>query len=198
MKKFRERVLAACTSRTGNRFPGLSIRVLSQNLHYLDASPQGRVPVDNVRDELVNSIGIEIDINEINSIIRSFSRNNCDEIILIELIEFLRGGWSQWRHEFVTTAFNSIMKNRDEKITEESIINSFDAVAVSEMFRGVDSPEDTLGYLLDSFHVYNPEGIDTGYSRNDFMEYYRDVSCEVPNEDDFEQLITSSWHVQWK
>lgn len=178
--------------------PGLTIRVLSQSIHELDPSPQGRAPVDRVVELLVDSLGEELSIDEINSLIRSFSRNNSDEIILIELIEFLRGKLPEWRLEFTNQAFASISKSQSSIVTESELISSFNSAAVSRLFGGQDLPDETVGYLLDSFYVYNPLGVQQGYSKVDFLEYYRDVSAEVVDEDLFEKIVTKSWGVHWK
>lgn len=58
-----------------------------------------------------------------------------------------------------------------------------------------------LSYFLDNLQVYisyKQSHESNIYELNDFMEYYRDVSCEIIGEDTqgiFESLLTQTWNI---
>lgn len=119
----------------------------------------------------------------------------------MEFIEYLRGSLTRFRSNLVLKAFNACLPDRYELISEENIISSFDKNGAVGALKDICtlSGEELLNHILDSLQVYIGQGYEREkgiYEINDFMEYYRDVNCEILGQDGegiFEKLLVGCW-----
>jgi hypothetical protein len=194
LRNLREKIVKACTSISPPGLSGSTIRVLTQELLDLNDEPIPRAPVDVVAGVLSNLLGIECSQQEIDSLVKAFVRYRDDRVILVEFIEYARGNMAPFRADLVLKAFVSCQPDRDGYVSEDSIINAFNQSGAEGASESGLSGGELLNYFLDSLHVYGLNS-QAGFELNDFFEYYRDVSCELEDNEKFETFVTSTWNV---
>jgi hypothetical protein len=208
--QLRKDILMACSATSPPGLYGSTIRLLTQQLLDLNGEPVPRASHDDISSVLSTLLGIELTGPQRDALTVSFTRYRDTRIILVEFIEYLRGSLTGFRSNLVLKAFNSCSPDRYEFISEEGIISSFNKIGAARALSDVSSlnGEDLLNHLLDSLQVYTGTGASAGtgaggrergvYELNDFMEYYRDVNCEIigPECDGvFEHFLTGSWDI---
>lgn len=173
----------------------------------MNNDPVPRASLDDINSVLSTLLGLELTSPQRDALTISFTRYRDTRIILVEFIEYLRGSLTSFRSNLVLKGFNSCSPDRYELISEEGIINSFNKAGAARALSDVTtlSGEELLNHLLDSLQVYTgaATGMSNGrervvYELNDFLEYYRDVNCEIigPECDGvFEELLTGSWDI---
>lgn len=194
LRRLRENMVKACTTISPPGLSGSTIRVLTQELLDLNDEPIPRAPVDTVVGVLSNLLGIECTQQEIDSLCKAFVRYRDDRLILVEFIEYARGNLPPWRADLVLKAFVNCEPDRDGYVSEDSIVNAFNQSGAERASASGLSGVELLNHFLDSLHIYGLNS-KAGFELNDFFEYYRDVSCEMDDNEQFETLITSTWNV---
>jgi hypothetical protein len=206
----RKDILTACASISPPGLYGSTIRLLTQQLLDLNQEHVPRATLHNINIVLKTLLGIEFNQQQREALTTSFTRYRDTRIILVEFIEYLRGSLTSFRSSLVLKAFNACFPNRDDLVTEEGIVSSFQKSTASRAIEHIAnlSGEDLLNFLLDSLQVYTGGGGGGGgakgkgeggvYEFNDFVEYYRDVNCEILGQEGeglFENILTSSWGI---
>jgi hypothetical protein len=60
------------------------------------------------------------------------------------------------------------------------------------VLQGKVTPEEALAEFLDQWDTVDKDGIVT---REEFAEYYRDISASIDGDDYFELMIRNAWHI---
>lgn len=201
--QLRKDIVAACGATSPPGLYGSTIRLLTQQLLELNAEPIPRASLDDINTTLSNLLGIELTDPQRDALTVAFTRYRDTRIILVEFIEYLRGSLTRFRSNLVLKAFNACLPDRYELISEENIISSFDKNGAKGALKEISSVtgDDLLNHILDSLQVYIGQGYNREkgiYELNDFMEYYRDVNCEILGQEGdgiFENLLVGCWGI---
>ena len=195
LRSLRAKIVTACSSISPPGLSGSTIRVLTQRLLELNDEPIPRAPVEVVTAVLSDVLGVECSEEEMESLCRAFVRYRDDRIILVEFIEYARGALPPHRSELVVKAFSSCQPDRDNRVSEDGIVSAFDQAGAERANGDSGLPgRELLNSFLDSLHVYCDD-TQHDFELNDFFEYYRDVSCEVEDHEQFEDLVCSTWNI---
>jgi len=180
LKKLRFDIVTACASISPSTARGGSVQTLTQKLLDLD-TPAGRAPVADISAVVALYTGVELSVPQQNAVVIAFSRLNDERIVLIEFIEYLRGGLSSRSKEYVFRIWDSINSQRKDFVSEDEVI--------SAMKRNIN--REIKNTILDSLHLYSSGR--EAYELADLVEYYRDVYAEVADDADFKDLLQSTW-----
>lgn len=77
-------------------------------------------------------------------------------------------------------------------MTIEDILSIYDASQHPDVMDGKITEKEALGEFLDQFDTLEKDGIVT---REEFLDYYRDVSASIDGDDYFELMIRNAWHI---
>jgi len=77
-------------------------------------------------------------------------------------------------------------------VTIEDILSIYDASQHPDVMDGKITEKEALGEFLDQFDTLEKDGIVT---REEFLDYYRDVSASIDGDDYFELMIRNAWHI---
>mmetsp|Transcript_4749 Transcript_4749/g.7209 ORF Transcript_4749/g.7209 Transcript_4749/m.7209 type:complete len:416 (+) Transcript_4749:98-1345(+) len=173
---------------------GSTVRLLTQQLLDLNNENIPRASVSAVDNVLSDIVGVSLSSEQCDALKVAFSRYNDDRIILVEFVEYIRGPLSQWQSDLIIKAFITCNPGEDDLVTDEGIINAFNTsgAASSPSAEGL-SGKELLNHFLDSLQAYSYTS--NGFELNDFVEYYRDVYCEMNNPELFEKTIIATWNI---
>lgn len=115
----------------------------------------------------------------------------------INLEEFLRGlrdPLNERREAMVWRAFALMDRDGSGEITGGDIGHLYDVSQHREFIEGTKSKEEILGEFLDSFDGCRGNN-DGKVSKDEWHEYYTDLSVSIPSDDYFVQMMESTWNI---
>ena len=100
---------------------------------------------------------------------------------------------SQRRINLVDQAFDVMDTNGSGEITPDDLMATYSAAKHPDVLSGKRTPAEVLREFLDTFDVgETKDGIVT---RQEFRNYYHNISASIDNEDYFELMIRNAWHI---
>lgn len=106
-------------------------------------------------------------------------------------IEGVRTPLSSKRLALVTNAFDKLDRYNESVLDASQIINAFDPCAHPDVLLGIKDSETVLQEWLSTFDV--SISIDGKVTKNEFINYYTNVSITIDNEDYFQLMLVNSW-----
>jgi hypothetical protein len=97
------------------------------------------------------------------------------------------------RKQLVGMAFSKMDKDGNGFIDPEDIIDTYDASKHPDVLAGKKSAEEVFREFLDTFDVGGEK--DGKVTRNEFENYYSNVSSSIDDDDYFELMIRNAWHI---
>jgi calcyphosin len=100
---------------------------------------------------------------------------------------------SERRLALVNMAFNVLDRDGSGVVEPEDIMSCYDASKHPDVIAGKRTAGDILQEFLDTFDV---GGVKDGkVTRQEFENYYANLSASIDNEDYFELMIRNAWHL---
>jgi Ca2+-binding EF-hand superfamily protein len=100
---------------------------------------------------------------------------------------------SDRRKKLVGMAFSKIDKNGSGLVDPEDVIDVYDASKHPDVISGKKTSAEILREFLDTFDVGGEK--DGKVTRNEFENYYANVSSSIDDDDYFELMIRNAWHI---
>ena len=97
------------------------------------------------------------------------------------------------RKRLVGMAFSKMDKDGNGFIDPEDIVDTYDASKHPDVLAGKKSAEEVFREFLDTFDVGGEK--DGKVTRNEFENYYANVSSSIDDDDYFELMIRNAWHI---
>ena len=110
-----------------------------------------------------------------------------------EFLRAVRPVMNARRLALVRRAFDVLDADDSGAVEPREIARSYDASRHPEVLAGRSTQDAVLREFLDTFTVGTE--LDTSVTREEFENYYANVSCEVDCDDDFELLMRNAWHL---
>merc|ERR1719161_570801 len=89
-------------------------------------------------------------------------------------------------------AFDALDHTGDGLIQADDMANRFNARGHPDVIGGRMPPDLALSHLLQQFDGIEQDGMVT---REEFLEYYKNVSASIDDDDYFELMIRNAWHI---
>ena len=105
----------------------------------------------------------------------------------------MQGDLSERRKRLIGLAFDKLDKNGSGVIDPEDVLDCYDASKHPDVISGKKSAEEVLREFLDTFDVGGEK--DGKVTRNEFENYYKNVSSSIDSDDYFELMIRNAWHI---
>lgn len=97
------------------------------------------------------------------------------------------------RRKLVNLAFDVLDKDRSGEITYEDVQGVYNAKFHAEVLQGFKSEEEVIVEFLNNFEV---GGVQDGIiTRDEFQNYYANISASIDDDDYFELMIRNAWHI---
>lgn len=106
----------------------------------------------------------------------------------------LRDPLNERRENMVWRAFNLMDRDGSGKIEAQDVAHLYDVSQHREFIEGTKTKDEILGDFLNSFDGVkgNNDGIIT---KEEWYEYYTDLSVSIPSDDYFVQMMESTWNI---
>merc|ERR1712070_1153768 len=137
-------------------------------------------------------IGISLEDDQFDSLMNLFDRNKDGLVSLGEFLTTIRGEMNAARLGFVKLAFGLLDKDGSGQITKEDLAGAYDFSKNPEVISGEMSADDAAMLFLSNFERSSVDGIVT---YPEFVEYYRDISAEIDDDEYFELMMRNAWHI---
>lgn len=131
------------------------------------------------------------------SICCSFDSNG--SISLVEFTQFLRPVPNLRRLELIHAAYNYLDRENGGNIERSRIESQFKGESLSNFLEDLGSIHMSSTYLMTPASPLRPRTTRastasvTSFTKNDFLDYYCDVSAEITEDLKFEQMILNTW-----
>ena len=104
----------------------------------------------------------------------------------------LRGPLSKRRLDMIDLAFQRLDRNGDNQVTLAEIESIYDASQHPDVVAGRRTTREVLTEFMQQWDKIRPDSVIT---KDEFVEYYRDVSASIDTDDYFELMMRNSWHI---
>ena len=166
-----------------------AMRGLSQAFRIMDTNRNQKLSGTELRNGLMR-YGIELDDDAFAHVVRAFDRDN-NGISVTEFLSTLRGHLNDRRRQLVQLAYQQLDKDGSGVVEFKEIAGIYDATRHPEVLAGRLSVEDVL---LEFIKSWDRDG-DGRITLLEFLDYYKDLSCSIDNDDYFELMIRNAWHL---
>jgi len=129
---------------------------------------------------------------ELQQMLIVLDKNLSGKISFDEFVVGVRGEINPRREKMIMMAFKVLDKTGDGTVTIEDISMAFNSDFDPDVIAGKKKPEAALTTFLAQFDTVEADGIVT---KEEFLEYYKNVSSSIDNDDYFELMIRNAWHI---
>ena len=131
--------------------------------------------------------------SEILDLFAVFDKDRDGSINYDEFLSGVRGVLDPRRKALVDTAFNILDKSGDGIIDVDEIISVYNADKHPDVLSGKRTANEVLREFLDTFDV---GGVHDGkVTRQEFENYYANISASIDSDDYFELMMRNAWHI---
>lgn len=195
LRKLRERVIQSFSSHS--TCSGYCMRTFAHDLWSMSAA-SGKVSIEAFAAELKKLTDIDVTQDEIDSLLIAFGRDAALSdgegivgVYLDQVVQYFRSRLNDFRNGLVTQAFDKCDTNLRGVIGKADIRSNYDAASVVRLKNANIAPHVYFDDFMDILTQYQQSS--AGITLDTFVEYYRDVSSEIIEDDDFEKLLEVEW-----
>jgi Ca2+-binding EF-hand superfamily protein len=138
-------------------------------------------------------MNINISSKELHSLFDYFDVDHSGSIDINEFVRGLRGPMNENRVALVHMAFDILDKDGSGVVDAEEIANLYDASKHPDVIAGRKTHSEVLREFLDTFDVGGT--VDGKVTRDEFTNYYSNVSASIDSDEYFELMIRNAWHI---
>eukprot|EP01008_Symbiontida_sp_HLA12_P002708 NODE_641_length_816_cov_311.112554_g633_i0.p1 GENE.NODE_641_length_816_cov_311.112554_g633_i0~~NODE_641_length_816_cov_311.112554_g633_i0.p1 ORF type:complete len:223 (+),score=45.19 NODE_641_length_816_cov_311.112554_g633_i0:100-669(+) len=125
------------------------------------------------------------------TIMHHFDLDESGTINITEFTRGIRGSMNQGRKAIVEQAFGMLDRAKDGCVTLKDIAEFYDAENHPEVKDGTKTEDDVLAEFIGS---WDKDG-DNEITFEEFLDYYKDISAGIDDDEYFELMIRNAWHI---
>ena len=167
------------------------IRSLSRVMKVMDRDGSKRLDREEIKYGLRN-FGVEVSDRDIDTIMNTFDRDSSGSISYDELLRGLRGNLSPRRREMIQKAFDILDRDGSGVVTLDNVREIYDASEHPDVISGRKTEDEALTEFMSQWDTIDK---DNEITREEFLEYYKDVSASIDTDDYFELMMRNAWHI---
>jgi Ca2+-binding EF-hand superfamily protein len=134
-----------------------------------------------------------ISTDDLNEFFAHLDRDGSGGVDFEEFLQALRGPMSARRKAMVGMAFDVLDKDGSGIVEPGDIMDIYDTSGHPDVIAGKRSPDDIMREFLETFDVGGE--VDGKVTRQEFENYYHNISASIDNDDYFELMIRNAWHI---
>ena len=144
----------------------------------------------------IKDLKIDFNENEIQELFSIFDINNSNTIDYEEFLRQLRGEMNEKRKEIVLKAFDKLDLDKSGKIELNEIKSLYNVKNHKDVLSGKKTEEDLYNEFIETFEMHH--NLKKGFkekrvSKEEFLEYYNNISMSIDDDDLFINLISNAW-----
>ncbi|OMJ76623.1 hypothetical protein SteCoe_23966 [Stentor coeruleus] len=139
---------------------------------------------------------VEISNNEIQALFKYIDRNRSGAVDYDEFLRSVRGPMNGFRKALVAKAFNKLDADNSEILDINDVKKFYNARGHPDVRSGKKTEDEVLGEFLETFEMHhNLDGgqNDRRVTREEFDEYYNNISMSIDNDQYFELMMNNAW-----
>jgi Ca2+-binding EF-hand superfamily protein len=130
--------------------------------------------------------------SEFERIFKYFDKNNDGKISYDEFLRGIRGDLNAFRKGFVMQAYAKLDRTGDGIVDMNDMLAIYDVSFHPKFKTGEMSKADVLNEFMAQWDTVEKDGKIT---KEEFIDYYTDVSASIDEDDYFELMIRNAWHI---
>ena len=130
--------------------------------------------------------------SEFERIFKYFDRNNDGKISYDEFLRGIRGELSPRRIELIKMAYQKLDRDHSGIVDINDVVEQYDVSFHPKFKSGEMSKNDILNEFISQWDTNVQDGKITVA---EFIDYYKDVSASIDEDDYFELMIRNAWHL---
>ena len=141
----------------------------------------------------MNECAIMLEKDQLLALFNWFDKDGNGSIGYEEFLEGCRGPLNEKRKGLILLAFDVMDKDGNGILEPDDVVNAYDAKRHPEVLAGKKTENEVLTEFLDTFDVGGEK--DGKVTKNEFLNYYKNISASIDRDDYFELMIRNSWHI---
>ncbi|GMH53803.1 hypothetical protein TrRE_jg141, partial [Triparma retinervis] len=129
---------------------------------------------------------------DVERLMKAFDKDGSGKISVEEFFRGLQGDMKRRRKVIVRMAYNILDSDGSGSVTVSDIRSLYDCSQHPLVASGEMTTDEALAMVLSTYEQGVSDGVVTF---QEFLEYYRDVSAGVDDDDYFELMVRNAWHV---
>jgi Ca2+-binding EF-hand superfamily protein len=186
LEKFRQKLM----SRGGRGIIGLS-----RQFKIFDDNNNKTLEFDEF-SKACKDFKIELSPSEIRLLFGIFDRDNQGTIDYDEFLRAIKGQMNDRRKKIVLKAFEKIDQDGSGVLDINDIKYTYNVKNHPDVKSGKKTEEEVYGEFLETFethHNINKGTKDRRVTKEEFIEYYNNISMSIDNDEYFELMMTNAW-----
>lgn len=182
-----ERVRAKIAERGGLN----GIRTLGRIMRTMDDSGDRKLDREELKWGL-RDYGVNLSDRELDTVLNAFDRNKDGRIDFDEFLRGIRGNLSARRRAMIMLAYDQLDRDGSGLVTIDDVKLAYNADEHPDVKEGTKSPDEVLKEFMEQWETTEVDGKVT---REEFADYYKDVSASIDTDDYFELMMRNAWHI---
>lgn len=167
------------------------IRTLARIMRTMDDSGNRRLDRDEFKTGL-KDYGLDLPDKDFEKVLNAFDVNKDGVIDFDEFLRGMRGKLNRRRRELIMMAYDVLDKDGSGLVERSDIEAAYDLSENPDVISGKCTAEEALTMFMSQWETGEADGKVT---REEFLDYYKDVSASVDDDDYFELMIRNAWHI---
>jgi len=177
------KVLSVLRSRSKN-----AIRNLKSAFRAMDEAGDFKLDKEDLKWGL-RDLGVEMDNEQFNILFGYFDKTGDGIVSLTEFISAVRGPMSEARVSVVMKAYDVLDKDGSGMVTVDDVLAAYNLASDPMVAEGVKSAEEAAKEFMSMWET-TADGMVT---KEEFVEYYNDLSAEIDSDEEFETILQAAW-----
>jgi Ca2+-binding EF-hand superfamily protein len=139
---------------------------------------------------------IDLSPSEIKTVFQMFDRDSQGTIDYDEFLRAVKGQMNDRRKKIVLQVYEKLDQDKSGVIDINDIKYTYNVKSHPDVKSGKKTEEDVYGEFLETFethHNINRGSKDRRVTREEFLEYYNNISMSIDNDEYFELMMTNAW-----
>eukprot|EP01038_Epipyxis_sp_PR26KG_P014144 gene14144-18982_t len=172
---------------------GMGILGLAKKFKILDDDDSGSLNYEEFRKGMKECEVIDLTERSIRHLFSYFDKDDSGSISYDEFLVGIRGVLNKRRRNLVYQAFQVLDKDRSGEVTVDDMKGVYNGKNHPQVITGEKTENQVLLELLENFDVGGTK--DGVVTREEFENYYANISASIDNDDYFELMIRNAWHI---
>ncbi len=165
------------------------IRGLGRIFRILDDNTNHQLDAFEFKNGLMD-YGFALTDQQAEQVIKFFDKDNDGQVHFDEFLRYLKGDINEFRRGLIMQAYDKLDINGDGTVTLDDVAKLYDASQHPDVLSGKCTPEQVYQEFMSMWDTQEADGIVT---RDEFIEYFRDVSASIDTDEYFKVMITNAW-----
>jgi Ca2+-binding EF-hand superfamily protein len=145
----------------------------------------------------IKDFQVDLSPSEVKILFNILDSDGTGEIQYDEFLREIRGDMNQKRKALVDQAFNKLDKDRSGVIDFDEIASVYNCKKHPDVISGKKTEKEVYQEFMSTFQLHaqikGKGTVDDNITREEFQEYYENISASIDRDDYFELMMTNCW-----